>query len=315
MPLFEMSNQRLKPISETKIDLEHDIQKLTEQNLEIIFGLKFVSGISNHEFCVRSSDQDFFIDTLAFDEENKSIVLIEYKKDRSFSIIDQGFAYLAAMLNSKADFVLEINEKLEKNFAKKNIDWEQSRIIFISNEFTNYQKNAINFRDLPMFLYEVKIYNNNLIDYNPIKPLGISESINKYIKSKTVRSVAKEIKVFTLEDHLKNKPDKILGLFQKFQSKILEFDDSVSEVVKKFYIGYKNNSRFYFATFHIYINKLQIDLLVEDSHIKDSKKILQKYPDSYGYAKNLKHFDFKIGDDFDYVFDLIKQSYEFNKNR
>lgn len=33
MPIFKILNSKLEPISEKKIDLERDIQKLSEQNL------------------------------------------------------------------------------------------------------------------------------------------------------------------------------------------------------------------------------------------------------------------------------------------
>jgi RecB family endonuclease NucS len=95
MPLFTLSNHKLKKINEKKIDLEKDIQTITENNLNEVFGLKFVST----EFALNN----LRIDTLAFDEETQSFVIIEYKKDRSFSVVDQGFAYLALMLNNKAD--------------------------------------------------------------------------------------------------------------------------------------------------------------------------------------------------------------------
>ncbi|MFZ0328463.1 MAG: hypothetical protein WBP64_05315 [Nitrososphaeraceae archaeon] len=45
----------------------------------------------------------FRIDTLAFDKESKAFVIIEYKKDRNLSVVDQGIAYLNLMLNNKAD--------------------------------------------------------------------------------------------------------------------------------------------------------------------------------------------------------------------
>src|SRR3989344_5561566 len=132
MPIFNIRDKKLQPISEKKFYIEHDIQKLTEANLSTVFGLTFISGFSNNEFSVRAQEQDFYIDTLAFDEQQKSIVIIEYKKDRNFSVIDQGFSYLSAMLHSQADLVLELNKRLAKNFSKKDIDWDQSRVIFIS---------------------------------------------------------------------------------------------------------------------------------------------------------------------------------------
>src|SRR3972149_2303110 len=177
MSIFQLNNKKLEPVKEKSFDLEKDIQRITEENLELVLGLKFVSGTLNQEFSFRAQEQDFYIDTLGFDEAQRAFVIIEYKKDKSFSVIDQGFAYLSAMLNHKADFILEINERLHKNFTKKDIDWEQSRVIFISLEFTNYQKNAINFKNLPIYLYEVRFYTNNIVEFNPIKPYSTTESI------------------------------------------------------------------------------------------------------------------------------------------
>jgi len=222
VPIFNIQNKKLQPISEKKFDLEQDIQKLIEANLDTIFGLIFVSGASNEEFFVRAREQDFYIDTLAFDEAQKSFVIIEYKKDKSISVIDQGFAYLSTMLNHKADFVLEINERLQKNFTKKDIDWEQSRIIFISPEFTNYQRNAINFKDLPIFLYEVKKYENNLIGFYPIKPYRTTESIGALSKDKTIQDVSKEVKVYT-EENLVSRLERGKDIYYQLKEKILAF--------------------------------------------------------------------------------------------
>lgn len=87
MPIFKISNTSLAQIKEVSLDFEKDLQKITEDNLETIFGLDFVSS----EFSLHQ----FRIDTLAFDKETQSFVIIEYKRDKSSSVIDQGYAYLA----------------------------------------------------------------------------------------------------------------------------------------------------------------------------------------------------------------------------
>ena len=68
------------------------------------------------------------VDTLGFDKESRSFVIIEYKKDRNFTVIDQGYAYLALLLNNKAEFILKYNENNKAFLRKDNIDWSQSRI-------------------------------------------------------------------------------------------------------------------------------------------------------------------------------------------
>jgi len=238
MPIYSLNNKILKPVSEKKFDLEHDIQKLTETNLETIFGLKFVSGATNQEFSVHVQEQDFYIDTLAFDESQKSFVIIEYKRDKSFSVIDQGFAYLSAMLNHKADFVLELNERLGKSFTKKDIDWEQSRVIFVSPEFTNYQRNAINFKDLPIFLYEVRLYENNLIEFDAIKPYRTTVSIGSISKDTIIQKVSKEVKVYSAEDVLKPNWIDTKALLEEFEKQLLSTDIETRVKYTKFYIAY-----------------------------------------------------------------------------
>jgi hypothetical protein len=70
------------------------------------------------------------IDTLAFDKELGAFVIIEYKKDRNFSVVDQGIAYLNLMLNNKADFILEYNEAFSGQPLKRG---EIDRISTIRN--------------------------------------------------------------------------------------------------------------------------------------------------------------------------------------
>ncbi len=247
MPIFQLTNKKLLPVKEKSFDLEIVIQKLTEENLETIFGLKFISGALNQEFSIRAQEQDFYIDTLAFDEAQKSFVIIEYKKDKSISVIDQGFAYLSAMLNHKADFILELNERLHKTFTKKGIDWEQSRVIFISPEFTNYQRNAINFKDLPIFLYEVRNYDNNIVEYDPIKPYRTTESIGSVSKDKTIQAVSKEVKVYSFQDHLQKVAPEYKDLFIRLHDELMKIGGGITENVTTNYVGFRFHGTNYAA--------------------------------------------------------------------
>ena len=136
MALFKIEpDGRLETIKEYPFKLEREIQFLTEINLNSVFRLHFVKS----EFTLNN----FRIDTLAFDKDSRSFVIIEYKRDKNFSVIDQGYAYLSLMLNNKADFILEYNENSKETLKRNDVDWSQSRVIFISPSFTTYQKEAI----------------------------------------------------------------------------------------------------------------------------------------------------------------------------
>lgn len=104
MYLYSQKNGILHPVHETGFKLERDMQRLAEANLDELFSLEFVAS----EFQLNN----LRIDTLGFDNETSSFVIIEYKRGSSYSVIDQGFSYLSLLLNNKADFVLAYNEKL-----------------------------------------------------------------------------------------------------------------------------------------------------------------------------------------------------------
>lgn len=36
------------------------------------------------------------------------------------------------LLNNKAEFILEYNEKMDENLRKDDVDWSQSKIIFVA---------------------------------------------------------------------------------------------------------------------------------------------------------------------------------------
>lgn len=308
MPLFKIEHQKLKSINEKPIDLEKDIKKITEQNLERVFGFEFVAS----EFKVLN----FFIDTLAFDPEDKSFVIIEYKRDQSSSVVDQGFNYLSLMLNNKSDFILEYNEKMNKNLNRSDIDWSQSRVIFIAGSFTSYQQGALGFKDLPLELWEVTLYDNDIILYNHLKPPTTQESIKSIRGTRGIERVSREIKTYDVEFHRNKTNEKTKKLFDELRKKILALAENITEHPQKFYIGYKIGSGYInFTGIEIYKSKLQVSILIPDKKLKDPQKWIKCFPKSYGWAKNLKKFVIKDMKDLPYAMELIGQSYTYNKTR
>jgi hypothetical protein len=57
-------------------------------------------------------------------------------------------AYLNIWLKNKADFILEYNESSCHSLKRGDVEWSQSRVIFIAPEFTKYQQHTIGFKDL-----------------------------------------------------------------------------------------------------------------------------------------------------------------------
>ena len=234
MPIFRISDGTLAPIKLSGIKREKDLQIITEKNLDVIFGLKFVCS----EFQVGNCR----LDTVGFDEETNSFVIIEYKKDQNFSITDQGIAYLSLMLNHKADFVLRYNESIGTASPKNKFDWTQSRIMFLAPSFTYYQVEALNFKDLPFELWEVHLYSNDTIRYEKIKSQGATASLNLISKkSKILEEVSTEIKVFTEDTLLSEADNEVKEAYMLIKNIVYQVNPDVVEKVMKsmacFYTG------------------------------------------------------------------------------
>ena len=149
MRIFQLRDSHLVEISEKSFDLEKTIQTLTEKNLDSIFpSLEFIES----EFQIN----DLRPDTIAFDSEKRSFVIIEYKNIRNHSLIDQGVSYYQLLHERKENFVLLYNKKMNKTADISDINWDEIRVIFISPEYTKYQKRASGFQGLPIDLYEIK---------------------------------------------------------------------------------------------------------------------------------------------------------------
>jgi predicted transport protein len=304
MALYHLINQRLALIKEDSFKVEKDIQAITEKNLEHLFELKLIkSELSLH---------NLRFDTLAFDNDSKSFVIIEYKRDKNFSVIDQGYAYLSLMLNNKADFILEYNEITNNNLKRDDVDWSQSRVMFVSPSFSKYQRQSINFKDLPIDLWEVTKYQNNLIQYNRIKSPETSESINKISKSsEIVGNVTKEVRVYTEKDHFKSANEEILSLYEKLKDQVLNFDDKIEVVPKKKYIAFKASLNFMDVL--IQKEKIKFWLNVPKGKLNDPYKISRDVSEIGHWGNGDYEFTINPSSDFINLMPLIKQSYERNK--
>src|SRR3989344_775509 len=303
MGLFTIKNNKLDRIKQTTFKLEKDIQKLTEENLQIIFNLQFVKS----EFALNG----LRIDSLAYDNENSCFVIIEYKRDQNFSVIDQGYAYLSLMLNNKADFILEYNENCNKNLKKDDVDWSQSRVIFISQAFSKYQQQAINFKDLPIELWEVSNYENGLVQYTRLKSPETSESIRKISKkSDVVEKVSEEVKVYTEEDFLNICSEEMKNLYAELKNKILSFDDSIEVIPKKKYIAFKSERNFIDVLPQK--NKIKAWINLSKGQLNDPNKIARDVSEVGHWGNGDYEIHLSSAEELPYLLTLIKQSYEKN---
>jgi predicted transport protein len=299
MALYSNQSGKLKVVNETPFKLEKDIQKVFEENLYSIMGLVLVK----REFTIKSKR----IDTLAYDPQACAFIIIEYKRDKSISVVDQGFTYLSLMLENKADFIVEYNESLQGNLKRDDIEWSQTRVVFVSPSFTENQIQATNFKDIAIELWEVKQFENDIVIINPIRKSNSAESIKPLAENKEVfNKVTEEIKVYSVEDHLLKASDTIEELFQKFQQSIVQLADNIELKPKKQEIGFRKEGKI-FADICVLKNSLKIWINAKKGKLDDPKKIAEDVSEKGHWGNGDYQIQVDSDKDLEYIMSLVKQ--------
>ncbi len=280
---------------------EKELQNLFENNLEKILGYRFIDT----EFTVG----DFRIDSLAFDEETKSFKIIEYKNVKNHSLVDQGYTYLKLMLERKADFVLQYNIKTKSSLTIQDIDWSQSRIIFVSPIYTAYQLNATDFKNIPVDLVKVTRYEEDIVEIDFIKKTSNVKVQDIKMESEQ-NDVNKEVIVYTEEDHLAKASEEIKTTYEELKNRILELDD-IDVEIKKHYIAFKGRTNI--VDIIVTKNKLKIDINMKKGTLEDLLNITEDISE----IGHLGNGDYRVilnnSNDIDTLMPLIKQSLKVNR--
>ena len=301
MEIFQLYNNQILSLEEEKFKLEKEIQHLFEKNLNFLTWLEFIKS----EFAIQN--QRF--DTLAYDNENNAFVIIEYKRNQNYSVFDQWISYLNTLLKFKSDFIVEYNETLRKNLKRDEVDWSQSRVIFVAPHFNEFQKQAVDFKDLNIDLLEVKKFKKDILVINNIKksissPWFWEISSNK-INSNNIERI-KEIKTYTEDYHLNWKSDEIIGLFEDFKNAILNLSSEINIEPKKLYIAFKENKKT-ISDIEIQKKQLKIHINKKAWELKDEKRIAKDVSNMWHWW----NWDYVLlvnnTDNLEYIMSLIKQ--------
>ena len=292
----------LKQVKQVPFKLEKNVQQIFEDNLDEIMGLQFIDT----EYVVK--DKRF--DTVAFDEQNKSFVIIEYKRDKSTSVVDQGMTYLYLMLQNKSQFVLDYNNKFGKQLTVNNVDWTQSRIVFVASSFNDFQQTSSLFDNLAIELWEAKQFEDGHLLIGPLpKKDTISMPIPKTPNTKSasvIAAVSSVVKPITEETLLQAANDSIKELYANYRRSILALDDSLEIKPNKLYVVFKQQGKNK-VDIEIHKNYLLLYVNAKYGQLDDSKSLFEN-------CSNIGHwgngdYRIKLTDDkyLQYVLSVIKQ--------
>jgi len=240
LKLFQNKEGKLveykRDVEKKEFEYEKILQNLIEKNLSTIFpSLEFVTS----EFQIENLRPD----SIAFDKDRNSFVIIEYKNVKHKGVVDQGMSYYQLLQEKRESFVLLYHRIKGKLLDVENdVNWDEARVIFFSPMFTAHQKRASQAVDLPIELYEVNRYENDMISLDKIE----SDEKGKG-EGSTQRKPIIRLEEYSEEDYLigkysrsgsKNLKPEIRKLWFELKNRILDKFEDIEFKQKKKYAGF-----------------------------------------------------------------------------
>jgi len=230
MPIFKISGEKVEKIEPAKftgVDKEKKLQKLIEKHLDQFLDLTFIAS----EFPTSHGGR---IDTLAIDRDRKPVI-IEYKEDKSSTVLLQGLYYMDWIVENRAEFEKLVKSKLNKEI---NVNWVSGvRLILVAKNFEVWDKFAVNRIKEEVELYEYVLYENNELKLE-------KTALPKDFKSKIKTSIT-SIREYTVDDHIKKiKNIKIREMVIQLREMVKVISDDIEERATKDHILFKSTVNF-----------------------------------------------------------------------
>ena len=312
MRIFQLDSGHLNEIKEDfkngkVVDYEKTLQNLIENNLSNIFPyVEFIK--TEHRI------EDLRPDTIAFDNERKSFVIIEYKNIKNQSLIDQGVSYYQLLNDRRENLVLLYNKVIGKSHDLNDFNWDETRVVFISSGFNKYQKRASDFQGLPIELYQIRRYQNNIFTLSPIGNQAREVSGMKSDKLKPRLALIEYVE----EDYLDGKyhgqcpSSEIKKLWHELKTNILDVIENLEFKQKKIYAGfYHTENGSCICTMEVLKHKIILTYsTTKKGVLPDSEFIIDvtnKGHHGVGYFQS----DIKNDSDIRNAIPLIKKIYKF----
>lgn len=306
MPIYRVTDSSVSQIKQTAYPKEKDLQKLFEENLEALLGVRFVAS----EFTT-GDRQRGRIDTLGLDQDNYPTI-IEYKRSSKENIINQGLFYLDWLVDHKGDFTLAAQSKLGSNVK---IEWSRPRLILVAESFSEYDKYAVNRIGANIELWTFRKYGEDLLFLDPlfvaapVPTKGTSLLIPKEEGSEEISQAEETAPTYTIEDHTSRKPKEIIELFERLREGILVLaeEGEITEKANKMYIGYKHGKNF--CEIRLQTKALQIWLDISAADLDDPYQMARDVSNIGHYGTGDTEIRLADANELERVMSLIEQSF------
>lgn len=286
MAIFKINNNKVIKcsIKDDGFGDEFSLRDFFAENLEDLLGIRFIEK----EYPIHEGR----IDTLGLDENNSPVIL-EYKWKENEEVLAQGLFYYNWLNKNKKHFELLVENRFGKGVK---VNWEQPRIILVARGFGRYILGAVE-QERHIELLSYHYYEPDILHLESIYAPPT-------LKSRKVTDLV-DTTEYSLEFHMNKTNDAMQKKFKTLRENILQLPDVEEKAAQKSGITYKTTKSF--VRFEFYTNYIKV-LLRDRSYPNDSNKLVKDITSNeWGYLGLAR---FEPDTDTDYVFSLIKDSYE-----
>jgi len=308
MPLYVIQGKNVHQLRASRFSLEKELQRLCEANLPQLFGVRFIAS----EFST-GGRQPGRIDTLGLDQDG-SPTITEYKRSQKDNVINQGLFYLDWLVDHKGDFVIAAQRQLGEQ-VKDQINWDHPRLILVAEEFTDYDKYAVNRIGSNIELWTYRLYEGQCLFLETL--YATRSQKREPVTEETVDTTPSEISeeqaqraIYELEHHLGRRSEQTRELFLSLREGILRLgsaDAEIVETVNKLYISYRHGKNF--VEVEVQTKGLKLCLDIPYSELHDPRGIARDVTSVGHWGTGDVAVKFQDAKDLDYVLGLIEQAY------
>lgn len=297
LKLFQTNGASLTKLESSSAPLERGLQTLFEGNLEALLGVRFLAS----EYITTNGGR---MDTIGIDE-NGYPVIIEYKRDRSENVINQGLFYLDWLMDHRGDFEILVRGRLD-NEAATQIEWSAPRLICIAADFNKYDEHAVKQMGRNISLIRYRKFGEDLLLLEQLTEVSstsapISEQMTGSIKTNKYKTVS---------ENLSDAGDALANLYADVEVYMLGLGDDVTKKILKNYFAFSRIKNFACIEIKTSLNEVRLYLKTDPDAVTLED----------GFSRDVRHIGhfgtgdlevtLKLYDDLERAKPLIIQSYE-----
>ncbi len=244
------------------------------------------------------------MDTIGIDE-NGYPVIIEYKRDRSENVINQGLFYLDWLMDHRGNFEILVRDRLG-NEAATQIEWSAPRLICIAADFNRYDEHAVKQMGRNISLIRYRKFGDDLLLLEQLTE--VSSASAPAVESAAGASRPNRYK--TVTENLADAGTALANLYADVETFMLGLGDDVTKKILKNYFAFRRIKNFACVEIKTSLDEVRLYLKIDPTTL-----MLQN-----GYSRDVQntgHFGtgdlevtLKSHDDFERAKPLILQSYE-----